>query len=43
MVGAYRNFSEQEFVQFIGATSVLRHSEIIHRCDDRRAIYRLWR
>jgi hypothetical protein len=43
MVGAYRNFPEQEFVEFICASSVLRHSEIIHRCDDRRAIYRLWR
>jgi hypothetical protein len=43
MIGAYSNFQEQQFVEFILERSVLKHSEIIHRCDDGRPIYRLWR
>jgi hypothetical protein len=43
MIGAFRNLQEQEFVDFVCATSVLKHSELIHRCEDRRPIYRLWR
>ena len=43
MIGAYRNFHEQQFVEFILERSVLKHSEIIHRCEDGRPIYRLWR
>ena len=43
MIGAYRNYQEQQFVEFILGRSVLKHSEIIHRCEDGRPIYRLWR
>ena len=43
MVGAHANFDESEFVQFILQNSTLRHSELIHRCDDGRPVFRLWR
>jgi SAM-dependent methyltransferase len=43
MTGAYRNFPEREFVEFVLANSVLGHAEVVHRCEDRRPIYRLWR
>ena len=43
MSGAYRNFDEREFLDFIIAKTVLNHAELIHRCTDGRPIYRLWR
>ena len=43
MAGAYKNFDEREFVTFILGNSVLNHSELIHRCDDGRPIYKLWK
>ncbi len=42
MVGAFANFDEGQFVEFILESSNLKHSELIHRCDDGRPIYRLW-
>jgi len=43
MVGAYANFAEQEFVDFILSKSMLNHASLIHRCSDGRPVYRLWR
>jgi hypothetical protein len=43
MIGAHANFGEQEFVRFVLERSVLNHAELVHRCDDGRPIYRLWR
>ena len=43
MKGSYRNFDEQQFVDFILEKSVLKRSELIHRCDDGRPIYKLSR
>lgn len=43
MRGSYRNFDEQQFVDFIISKSVLARSELIHRCDDGRPIYKLAR
>jgi SAM-dependent methyltransferase len=43
MDGAYANFGEQEFVDFILSSSVLNNSELVHRCGDGRPVYKLWR
>jgi hypothetical protein len=43
MRGSYRNFDEQQFVDFIISKSVLTQSELIHRCSDGRPIYKLTR
>lgn len=43
MVGAYANFDNEEFVRFIIENSSLQHSEMIHRCEDGRSVYKLWR
>jgi hypothetical protein len=43
MVGAFRNFTEQEFVSFILEHTQFNHAELLHRCADGRPIYRLWR
>lgn len=43
MQGAYRNFGEREFVDFIFRNSALKRGELIHRCGDGRAIYKLSR
>jgi hypothetical protein len=43
MVGAYANYDEREFVDFILSNSVLQRSELVHRCTDGRPIYKLWR
>jgi hypothetical protein len=42
MIGAYRNFPPDEFVQFILDNSCLKHSKLIGHADDRRPIYKLW-
>ena len=43
MAGAYANYDEREFVDFILASSVLEHAELVHRCSDGRPVYKLWR
>jgi hypothetical protein len=43
MTGAYANFDEKEFVDFILAHSCLNQAQLIHRCQDGRPIYRLSR
>lgn len=43
MAGAYVNYEEREFVDFILANSVLEHSQLVHRCADGRPVYKLWR
>jgi len=43
MIGAHINFNESDFVQFILRHSELNHFELIHRCDDGRPVFRLWR
>jgi hypothetical protein len=43
MEGAYRNFSPEEFVQFISANSMLDQSTLIGRTSDGRPIYKLYR
>jgi hypothetical protein len=43
MLGAYANFGEQQFVQFILENSCLNRAELIHRCEDGRPMYRLTR
>jgi hypothetical protein len=43
MAGAYVNYDEREFVDFILASSVLQHAELVHRCTDGRPVYKLWR
>jgi hypothetical protein len=39
MKGAYINFNEKDFVDFILSNSVLNDSKIIFNCDDGRNIY----
>jgi len=41
MNGAYRNYSESEFVDFIMRVSMLKHAEIIGKAGDSRTIYKL--
>lgn len=43
MAGAYANYDEREFVDFILSSSVLEHAELVHRCSDGRPVYKLWR
>lgn len=43
MQGAYRNYDEQAFVEFLLQNSQLDHASMIHACDDGRNLYRLWR
>lgn len=43
MAGAYANYDEREFVDFILSSSVLEHAELVHRCTDGRPVYKLWR
>lgn len=43
MIGAYRNFEPEEFVQFILSQSSLTHCELIGKAEDERPIYKLWR
>ena len=43
MAGAYANYGEREFVDFILSSSVLEHSQLVHRCTDGRPVYKLWR
>jgi hypothetical protein len=43
MSGSHVNFDEREFVEFILKNSVLKQAELIHRCEDGRPIYKLWR
>ena len=43
MAGAYADYDEREFVDFIVASSVLKHAELVHRCTDGRPVYKLWR
>jgi hypothetical protein len=43
MDAAYANYDEREFVDFILTNSVLRHSQLVHRCTDGRPVYKLWR
>lgn len=43
MSAAYANYDERQFVDFILSSSMLRHSELVHRCTDGRPVYKLWR
>jgi len=43
MSGAFINYDEAEFNKFIIANSELNYSKLIYRCDDGRALYKLWR
>ena len=43
MKAAYATYDERQFVEFILANSMLRHSELVHRCTDGRPVYKLWR
>lgn len=43
MSGAFRNYDERQFVDFILRNSCLRRAELLHRCADGRAIYLLRR
>jgi hypothetical protein len=43
MQGAYANYDEREFVDFIVSNSVLQRSQLVHRCTDGRPVYKLWR
>jgi hypothetical protein len=43
MDGAYANYDEREFVDFILSNSMLQHSQLVHRCTDGRPVYKLWR
>jgi hypothetical protein len=43
MGAAYANYDEGQFVDFILSSSMLRHSELVHRCTDGRPVYKLWR
>jgi hypothetical protein len=43
MEDAYRNYDEAEFNEFIIANSELNQSKLIHRCDDGRGLYKLWK
>jgi len=43
MDGAYANYDERGFVDFILSNSVLQRSELVHRCTDGRPVYKLWR
>lgn len=43
MNGAYANYDESEFVDFILSNSGLQRSELVHRCTDGRPVYKLWR
>lgn len=43
MQTAYKNYQEDEFVQFILDNTKLCNSEVIHKCDDGRRIYRLFK
>ena len=41
MQGAYKNYNENEFVQFILDNTVLNRASKIHKCDDGRNVYHL--
>ena len=41
MKTAYKNYNEDEFVQFILDNTTLNHASNIHQCDDGRNIYHL--
>lgn len=43
MDGAYANYDEREFVDFILSNSMLQRSQLVHRCADGRPVYKLWR
>jgi 2-polyprenyl-3-methyl-5-hydroxy-6-metoxy-1,4-benzoquinol methylase len=43
MNGAYANYDERAFVDFILSNSVLQRSELVHRCSDGRPVYKLSR
>ena len=43
MNGAYANYDESAFVDFILSNSVLQRSELVHRCTDGRPVYKLSR
>jgi hypothetical protein len=43
MQGSFRNYDEAEFIEFLLENSELNHSAMIHRCDDGRSLYKLWR
>lgn len=43
MKNAYLNYDEAEFNKFIIANSELSYSKLIYRCEDGRALYKLWR
>jgi len=43
MGGAYANYDEPGFVDFILSNSMLQRSELVHRCGDGRPVYKLWR
>jgi hypothetical protein len=43
MAGAYRNYDERAFVDFILQHSCLNRAQLLHRCDDGRPIYLLRR
>jgi len=42
MKGAYKNYSEEEFVEFIVQTSKLKESQLLGRANDGRGIYKLY-
>lgn len=42
MKGAYKNYSEEEFVEFILQTSKLKESQLLGRATDGRGIYKLY-
>jgi len=43
MVGTYRNYEPEEFVEFILKHVKLNHSKLIVTSEDERPIYKLWK
>ena len=43
MIGAYRNYEPNEFVQFVLKYSGFNHSELLGKAEDGRPIYKLWK
>ena len=43
MIGAYRNYEPDEFVQFVLKYSGFNHSKLIGKAEDERPIYKLWK
>jgi len=42
MIGAHKNYSQSEFVDFIMRVSMLKHAEIIGTASDGRTLYRFF-